>query len=775
MTAPPQKWRFMRIPCVGEGITGFENKEFHTGWTLHQDRKDEEGLPTTVPGNVQWTLQQHGIIPDPFIGQQNEQCKWVATHEWWYRNTLDLAPWITAILKKYPNGGVLHLIFDAIDYDATFYLDSHHICRQTGMFSPTDLACMISPSSDQNPTRIPIDIQFHEQPFWRQHALKCQMAFGWDFAPEIRTVGIWKPVRVSVTGPAFFSEVWAHAEKGGVRISGVITDITGLSGLQTAELQITVNKEQKRVSFSFESGKAFNVFFPAIEIPLWHPWSLGSPTCVPITIQLFMAGQPFDEYRGVVVNRTVSWGRNPGTFPKHYNWTCIVNGQKLFLRGMNWVPPDSYFGRIDEVRYEKLLKYARDMNTDILRVWGGGIEEKSAFYEICDREGIMIWQEYPYACTNYPRDPRYMKIATAECRAMTRSTRRHPSVVVYCGGNEFNPFINKHIIEMVTQAVKDYTPDLHCFAASPFLGDDHNWKVWGARRMLEGYDNNGRGPFQMLTEFGMQAMPDLETLKMCAGELWTDASVPLEEIDKPLQYHRADTNGYRQYAEKCGLHPKSVADYQKFTQSLQAYALKYAVETCRAAWPHVSGVFPWQFSDPWPNSSWSVVDYNYHPKRSYGMMKQVFAPVLPMIRYQWNGKNLTGSIIIQNCTQTPFTGQITVESNTSIPDLPAPFQKMCIIKPDRPLCVKKFDLIPHSGMKLHLSLADPTGHVVATNFSLPMMERPATKLIRIKDLIDVRFDSWWRMRLTKLMELDRIKTDAQDYPKRKAEIEKTRK
>ncbi len=771
-----------RVECLGEGLSGFGRQFFEEGWMLRQNVANAQTYPAIVPGDVRLALLRAGVIPDPFIGQNNDASKWIADVAWDYENALELGPWATKILQAFKNGGILHVVFDAIDYDASFYAGGQKVCRQVGMFSPVNLASGITPDVKGLDEKLPIRVHFHVQPWWRQHAVKCQMAFGWDFAPELRTVGIWKNVRVHFTGPAFFSEVYPAATNGKVTLKGVVkildpSTLAEVPDKQELAFQVALDGLSREVSITVQSGVPFEISLGSADIPLWEPWSVGTPAQVSITIRLLWQGTASDEYRGQVVNRQVRWARNPGTRRGNENWTLEVNGKRMFLRGINWVPPDSIFGRIDEARYEKLIKVARDLQIDMFRVWGGGIEEKTAFYDLCDKAGMMVWQEFPFACTNYPRDPRYMAIARRECEGMVQRTRRHPAVVTYCGGNEFNPFINAHIVSMCKDAVGRHAPDRHCFAVSPFAGDDHNWKVWGARRMFEAYDIAGKGPFQMLTEFGMQAVPDLATMaEFLPGKNLQDLSTIAED----LKYHKADLNGFHVYALKTGRSFADLSSLMHFTQSLQAYAYKYAIETCRANWPNVSGVFPWQFSDPWPNVSWSVLDYKYHPKLAYKMMEMVYAPVLPLIRYQQSssGKNWQQArIIVHNSTQVSFLGTLYLEVGQAIFTPNGTRQAHSLyseqwplkVSPERSLAAGFLDVPSTPGTVIRMRLTDPGDHVIARNFSYPVMEPLQSTLQHLKDRVNVRFDAWWRKYMVKLMEIDRLRTEAKEWQRKKAE------
>lgn len=787
--------KYRRVPCPGGGVSGLESQPIDKGWQVRQVDK-EFSYPVRVPGNVRLALMEAGVIPDPFKGQNNEQSKWVSEVEWEYINAVQYGPHAKQVLDRFPSGGLVHVGFDAIDYDATFRFDDHPVCRQVGMFSPVGIAQGVPAGSkiEEYETPVPIAVRFHVQPWWRQHAVKCQMAFGWDFAPELRTVGIWKPVRVHATGPAFFSEIrvlatpaptWPSAR---VTLAGKVAarDPATLSPLhepREATLRGTINGEVFEQTIQITPDQAFTVDLGVMEIPAWNPWSLGSPVIVPAVVQLVWDDVVSDEARTRVVNRQVSWARNPGTPKRDENWTLVVNGAKMFLRGINWVPPDALFGRIPPERYHQLVDAAIDIGVDMLRMWGGGIEEHPAFYEYCDETGMLVWQEFPYACTNYPRYPQFMAVATRECTGIVERTRRHPSVVVYCGGNEFNPYINRHIVDMCTGAVSRLAPDCHCFAVSPFRGDDHNWRVWGARRQFDGYEVDGT-TFQMLTEYGMQAAPALETLAQCLGgdeNARKALAGPYETIVGDLEYHKMDPAGMRSYVDQFGENCPDAATLVKLSQAWQAYGLKYAIEVCRANWPNVSGVFPWQLDDPWPNVSWSVVDYYFRPKLAATMLRVSYAPVLPMVRGWQNVKGAPsrrkGTLIVHNATQTSFEGNIRVEiargddSKAKKPARRVVFQvdRAITVSPGRPLKVGTVTVEAFLGTVVRLALADEKGTHQVTNISYPAMEPPISAYQRFRDQFDARFDAWWRRRMTKLMEVDRIREEVAEWTKRKQE------
>lgn len=775
-----------RARSPGGGITGLAVELVEAGWTVARAGSVAPSHDVPVPGNVRIALVNAGIIPDPFIGQNNEASKWVSDVEWIYRNKVAVPSIDHPVLRDHPDGGLFHLVFDAIDYDATFSIDGTRVCRQTGMFSPVDIVTGILPGDPRAGGDASIEVRFHVQPWWRTHAVKSQMAFGWDFAPEIRTVGIWKPVRSHLTGPACFSDAFVSAtpvdphHPSLVHVSArcVIDVIEPASMARVVDptpvhVSFTVGGATREMDVSCHPGRSFTLDFGEIEIPPWQPWSLGEQPRVPVTLRVHWKGVLSDEFRGVVVNRQVRWLTNPGTLPRNENWTFTINNQKLFLRGINWVPPDSIYGRINAARYKSLIDAAIDARIDMLRVWGGGIEEKPEFYEYCDTTGMMVWQEFPFACTNYPKDPRYVRIVQHEIEGIVTRTRRHPSVVVYCGGNEFNPFINAHVVSVASNAVATHAPGIHFFKASPFSGDDHNWRVFGKRPLLRAYDINQLGPYKMLTEFGVQAAPSLPTLASCSRHDLTTASI--DELAGDLRYHKADVGLLQAFARQFSQAITDAKSLVRVSQAIQAYALKYAIEACRAGWPNVSGVFPWQLSDPWPNVSWSIIDHDLRPKLATRFVQRAYAPVLPMVR-SWrrvlgSKDRREGDVIVHNATQAPFTGSLVLDiarRDGSRGDTIASSRVERVrVAPGRSIKAGTVTVDDAPGIVVRLRLIDDGGVHVAGNFHFPAMEPDRSLATRIGDTVNARFDGWWRRYMTRLMDVERRREEFKAWTKEK--------
>ncbi|MBD3354080.1 MAG: hypothetical protein GF364_21540 [Candidatus Lokiarchaeota archaeon] len=576
---------FRRVPCLGNRWTGLKNKDFISDWFLSTPYKSNLKLAAIVPGNVRQTLLENNIIKDPFLGRYNEDSKWVSTIPWIYSTKIQPAVLLKEIPVEIPKDQALHhLVFQGIDYKGEFCISGEKICEQTGMFSPVDLTTSMNVLEQHLDEKIDLDVRFAVQPFWRTHAVKCQMSFGWDFAPDLRTIGFWKGITSHFTGPAFFSEFYARivqdnntlaTDSNKVKLPILITAKMTIIDVETLkedkephiiQFEITIGKDKAQVwkrKKTILSGQRFEIKIHSADVNIWNPWSLGSPNIETINARVLFDGNLTDEYRGKVVNRHIEWLKNPGSPKNSEKWTCSINGKKIFLRGFNWVPPDSIFARISDEKYKKLVDYALEMNTDMLRIWGGGIEEKRPFYDYCDENGMLIWQEYPFACTNYPKEENYLNIVQKECSGITLRTRQHPSVVVYCGGNEFNPYINAPVINILKNSVEKEASDRHFFYVSPFRGDDHNWRYWGQRGGLESFEADGNSTFQLLSEFGMQAAPDLKTLLAVIGKDQVDDSQSIKNYTNNKQELLLKFGEvlFMNFCDECGQNLENLEDH----------------------------------------------------------------------------------------------------------------------------------------------------------------------------------------------------------------------
>jgi beta-mannosidase len=355
----------------------------------------------------------------------------------------------------------------------------------------------------------------------------------------------------------------------------------------------------------------------------WWPWDQGEPCLYRVTVRLADEAGAVDEISRVTGVRTVARASLRDGSP----WRFVVNGRPLFLRGANWAPADVLPGRVGPLDYARLLEQARAAGINFLRIWGGGVREKPAFWELCDRLGIMAWQEFPLACAfldHYPRDPEYLGTLRAEACGIVRALRGHPSLIAWSGGNEINPARERLPLGVIAGVLREEDPDRPWIPASPSDGELHQWQIWHG---YAPWTELAQTETPFLSEFGLQALPDEVTLReMFAG------STP-ESLDDPRWGSRkAQVDKLRHYAgplsRGCDLSAVVAA-----TQRVQAAGLQAGLEARRLCRDAAGGVAFWQFNEPWPAVTWSVIDRCGRPKAAYLMLRRSFQPVLVALRF----------------------------------------------------------------------------------------------------------------------------------------------
>src|SRR5271157_1864280 len=596
-------------------------------------------IPARVPGNVQWDLQRAGIIPDPFVSTQNKECLWVQWKDWLVEKTIQQpSDWPAS------DGDHALLHFYATDYDAFFFLGNTRLGTHRGMFGDSwfDVTEILGSGE-----ALPLRVALKNAPRNRRKALKCQMAYGWDFAPPIMTMGIWDDVELVHVGSVWVQNWFFQSQVlsvSGDRSEARVTCDVFLKNLAANPIaaKIAVEVEDLGVLGTCETrlGPGISTIRvgPAhFDAELWFPNEMGPQKVYSATITIEAGGTILDQVVSCQFGiRDLRMQHNPGTPGGRQPWTFVVNNHPTFIRGANWVPPDSYFGQINFDTYKRLLDLARDAHINMFRVWGGGIREKRWFYDLCDEYGILLWQEFPFGCANYPNDPAYLALVERECSNTVHRIWNHPALAIYVGGNEFDPDYNRHLVNILAKcAAQD--PTRSFYDASPCKGDAHNWIPWHMLADFAAYKLD----YQFSSEFGFQAVPNLETVQ---AMLKPEEQWPLNEAWK---YHSAQINKLQRY----GLPVCDQTDLKTWifsTQVAQAEGIKYGIEHFRRSKWRNSGVLFWQLNEPWPTVCWSVIDYFGRPKLAYEYVKEIYNPLLGMLDYKLKARQLSADVVVTN-------------------------------------------------------------------------------------------------------------------------------
>jgi beta-mannosidase len=706
----PLPWRFGRVERQPFGAQPVDDRASVTEW-----------LPARVPGDVRADLIAAGRIPPVETPEGIAAGVWVDDYDWWYR--VDLPGGLAA-------DEVTILEADGIDYYSAIWLDGQRLAAHAGMFSRQSL--VLSPTLNA-PGAHELAIRVWGQgalpkapnPPWRRAfrwllgrvspgteyfpdrmaTPKAQFSFGWDFAPRLLSAGIWDEIRLIVTRGVYIEDLWVQAEpmlgRGGAeawrsggawetapaRLDARLRVSRWQAGALRAEITVApegFSAPLKRTTFDLDLNLSLSLNL-TLDLPsarLWWPWDQGEPNLYRVTVRLLDDAGVVDEAAQVVGVRSVA----RAAFSDGGKWRWLINGRAVFLRGANWVPADVLPGRVTEVDYARLLGTARDAGINFLRVWGGGVREKRAFWDICDRLGIVVWQEFPLACAfldHYPRDPAYLDALAAEARGAVRALRNHPSLIAWCGGNEISPRRERLPLETIAGVLAEEDPVRPWIPSSPCDDDRHHWQVWHG---LAPWTDLAELDTPFMSEFGLQALPDAATVAemfptgaptSLTDPRWAERKAQIEKL-----HHYAGLDAGPSTGSGPGPSTGSglgLADSQPAlvaaiaaTQRAQATALQVGIESCRlrretltgraelredaiateasgASSPtptpcspclrgelqRCGGVAFWQLNEPWPAVSWSVIDHAGRPKAAYEMLRRAYQPILIAARFPW--------------------------------------------------------------------------------------------------------------------------------------------
>jgi len=611
-----------------------ELKSFQFIQVKKQSQKQTgQWMPAKVPGDVMTDLVRAGKLKHPYYDFNSKDALWVNDFDWLYKTefSTDAAP-----------GERVWILFHGIDYQSRGLLNGKEIFRHIGMFSRVfvDATGLLTKGG---PDQLEVELfglknrphspqyqvdQFLEQ-LKRRTVTKTQMSFGWDIAVELINAGIWDKVELFKTGPVMIQDLGIHTKNSGEVSLDFALD-SKYAG--NAVLKISVTPEnfgdkkpvfENEFPVSLSSGKTSpNAQFLIPDPKLWWTWDLGDPNLYRLKAELVINGKTSDSVEEVFGFREVTWEQNPGA-QESWKWVLRLNGKRLFMRGANWVPPDALLGQLSDEKYRALISMARVANINIFRMWGGGNREWDVFYEEADRKGIMLWQEFPFACIyvpGYPTDKKFLDLVRREVGEVVRATRNHPSVVLYSGGNEFNVEQNKKVVDRMRAEVNSLSPERRFIGASPDEGDSHNWIVWHQKGNLTDYFSDQHA---LMSEFGIQALPYFRTMEQYISE---DQRWPLTH--KVYKHHNLEYGKIMKYISVVP-HEEKLTSYIDASQKMQAYYYQRAIEHWRIRKYRVSGTFFWMFDESWPGMVGSVVDYELKPKQAYEQMaSSTYSPLL---------------------------------------------------------------------------------------------------------------------------------------------------
>jgi len=489
---------------------------------------------------------------------------------------------------------------------------------------------------------------------------KAGYHFGWDWGPRLVTSGIWRPVMLLAWNDLRMADLYIIQKSLTKESAHLVAEIEILSD-QKSEYRCIINVNNKPASdqkIILPKGVTkIRVAFDIDDPQLWWPNGLGNQTLYNITAVLELKGKTADSKTRNIGVRTIKHIRKADPTGDGESFYFEVNGRPVFAKGANIIPNDIFLPSVTPEKYEFIVKSAAQANMNMLRVWGGGVYESDLFYDLCDKYGIMIWQDFMFACSMYPGDDAFLENVHLEAIDNVKRIRNHPSIALWCGNNEietawgeweeklgwgwkqnYTPKLRKIIWhsydtlfhKILPNVIADYTNGQPYWHSSPSRGlsqlaglsgnkgDVHYWGVWHALHPIEDFR---KYKARFMSEYGFQSFPLLESVKKYT--LPQDWNIESEV----MAAHQRSGIGNLRIREYMGNTYKIPTDFEKFLyvgQILQAEAIKMAIESHRKDMPFCMGSLYWQINDCWPVASWSGIDSYLKWKAMHYFVKEAF-------------------------------------------------------------------------------------------------------------------------------------------------------
>jgi len=677
-------------------------QNLHDGWTLTSTSGPVPAaiagrtIPAEVPGSTHTDLLAAGLIPDPYLDRVEEDLVWAHRASWRY--ALELGARAAEPDER------VDLVFDGLDTVATITLNDAVLGSTANMHRSYRFD--VRPTLTDGANRLAVDLRSalehaeeverelgkrahtNTHPFNMVRKMAC--SFGWDWGPDFQTAGIWKPVRLERWRTARLAQVrpLVTVDDDGTGRVAVHVDIER-SGLgDDVDVDLVADVAGHRASVTIPAGAGAGVVVVTVpDVDLWWPAGYGEHPLYDLDVSLDRAGSAgqtpaLDGYARRVGFRTITVDTTPDEIGTPF--TVVVNGRPIFVKGANWIPDDHFLTRITRDRLERRLDQAVGAHLNMLRVWGGGIFETEDFYDVCDERGMLVWQDFLFACAAYPEEEPIRGEVEAEARENVARLMPHASLALWNGGNEnlwgfadwgwqeqlagrtwglgyYTELLPAIVAELdPTRFYADGSPYSPGSAASgavhpndPNHGTRHEWDVWNRIDYAAYRDNVPR----FCSEFGFQGPPTWATLTA-----WVHDE-PLTPTSPAILAHQkaADGNGKLDRGLEPHLPvPTTFEDWHWATQLNQARAVTFGIEHFRSWWPRTAGALVWQLNDCWPVTSWAAVDGDERPKPLWYALRHAYAPRL--LTVQPRGERLV--LVAVNDDDAAWRGRVHVERQT---------------------------------------------------------------------------------------------------------------
>jgi beta-mannosidase len=621
-------------------------------WQM-RDTNGSKWLPATVPGGTYTDLLAAGQIPDPFFGENEKEVQWVADRDWEYGHEFMVMP---ELLDE----DRVELICDGLDTLAEVSLNGQLLGQTNNMFrtyrwdvkerlwAGINMLTVVfrSPVAYINARQKARKLPALMNP-GMAHMRKVQSHFGWDWGPRLPTSGIWREIKLEGFSAERLGDVHLqqHHEHGSVSLTVTVHVEDWSAEDLTVQLRLAHPDGRTQQVEAFVTTPQTILKLEVDSPQLWWPNGLGDQPLYQAQVELTNNGRCLDERNFQVGLRRVELCQEPDAWGKTF--TFVVNGVPIFAKGADWIPADSFPTRLTPERYERWIRDCAAAHMNMLRVWGGGYYEEEAFYDLCDKYGILVWQDFMFACAAYPLDePEFVENVKVEIEEAVRRLRHRACLALWSGNNEIEMLwgiwkrhrsltaaCDHFFYQDLPKWVEELDPDHPYWPSSPssgkFMdktnsdnyGDTHLWEVWHGLKPFKFFRQRFT---RFASEFGLEALPAVKTIGGCTG---TDSI----QMNTPVMNHHQKCAGGNDkilyYLTDRFRLPASFSDMVYLTQIQQAEAIRIGVEHWRRNRPRCSGALYWQINDCWPVTSWASVDYEGRWKALQYAARRFYAPL----------------------------------------------------------------------------------------------------------------------------------------------------
>lgn len=610
-------------------------------WLFRESGSNDDWMQATVPGTVHTDLYNAGKIPDLYYRNNEHDLQWIGEKDWEYKT-------LFSVTKEMLQKDVIEIIFYGLDTYASININGFDVLTTNNFFRTYKLDCKQWLKEGENSIHIifksakKVVTEYKANSYLKQDdeyvfIRKPAYHFGWDWGPVYLTSGIWQPIVIKAWDKIQVENIQIKQQSLNKQKADLINVVELRSAAyQRAKIKLNCVETGQTIETSqrLQYGKNYISIPISIDNPkLWWTRNLGEQNLYHFNVEVFVDDKCVSSLETYTGLRTVNIIQEKDKSGESF--LIELNGERIFIKGADYIPQDMFIPRASKSDYEGVIKQAVDANMNMLRVWGGGFFEKDIFYELCDKNGLLVWQDFMFACAMYPGDEDYINNVRQETIDNIKRLRNYPCIALWCGNNENligwndwnwqKPYskevaaqvwfdYEKMFHQMLPEIVNQYDEGRFYWPSSPLFGwgydvssagDSHNWGVWHAQDPFEKLADPTQIP-RFMSEFGFQSCPDLNSVKQFT--LPEDRNIT-SDVMKTHQKHHIGYPVIDKYMDWYYKKPKDFESYLYISQVMQGWGMEFGIGVHRRSRPHCMGTLYWQINDCYPVCSWASIDY----------------------------------------------------------------------------------------------------------------------------------------------------------------------